>query len=369
MCVRGARAAESPSRREAAEGPRYAPGPLLEVSVQGASLHRSFAKVGTMDPYAILLADGREVYRTAPHKWSHRQPTWSASCDVESGRAGTSVELTVQVWDKNHFHKDVFCGSVTVPLQSDMVAMAPVELLLTKRGEITGTLRISVRPQRALLQGKSNLSLPSLLGANTDDIKPAAAKEANNKPAFFDDQDIDDLVVLSERLAIAEAEAEAEAGGAATPEPAAAPPPAKPPAAGLAGEWQCVATDGMDEFLKATGVGMLQRQIAAKARWPAWEFSVSGGRVHLLNHSAMGDLREEINLSGSYVCKDGRGNEMTCRAEWEEGQAADGGVLRIRKSGAVGDWTEERRLSGDGLIFVLRDSKTGASWGRTFKRA
>mmetsp|Transcript_21691 Transcript_21691/g.64605 ORF Transcript_21691/g.64605 Transcript_21691/m.64605 type:complete len:345 (+) Transcript_21691:66-1100(+) len=344
MCLGEARAAASPGGRKA-----------MEVRVHGASLCRSFAKVGFMDPYAIVLADGQEVYRTAPDSWSHRQPAWGGSCWVEAGPGPmASAELTVQVWDRNRFHRDVFCGSATVPLQDD--AAAEEELPLTKRGETTGTLRVSrsraaplwVQPRRDRKEsGDVGPPLPSLLGAGTP--KSGAKLELL-------DEDVDDLFVPSER----EAEIEAR-------EPQAEIEVRTKPALGLAGEWRCVATDGLDEFLKATGVAPLRRFAAAKARWPTWEFAVSDDRVHFVNHSAMGDLREEIDLSGGYASKDGEGNAFACRAEWEE--AADGGVLRIHRSGAKGDFTEERRLSGDSLIFVLRDGKTGISWGRTFQRA
>merc|ERR1712238_350344 len=66
----------------------------------------------------------------------------------------------------------------------------------------------------------------------------------------------------------------------------------------LCTSWTCVATTGLEEFLKHSGVGVFQRKLAMAARWPAWEFTVHEGSVHFLNHSAMGDLHEERNVEG-----------------------------------------------------------------------
>jgi len=139
----------------------------------------------------------------------------------------------------------------------------------------------------------------------------------------------------------------------------------------LAGQWKCVATSGLEEFLKHTGVGAFQRKLALAARWPNWDFEVDGNIVKFVNHSAMGDLKENIPLDGStYSWKDGRGNLFECQAAWEE--TRDGGCLRISRKGIVSgqraDYSEERRLSGDTLVFVLTHGD-GVTWGRTFERS
>jgi hypothetical protein len=135
----------------------------------------------------------------------------------------------------------------------------------------------------------------------------------------------------------------------------------------LVGSWTCIATNGLEEFLKKTGVGAFQRKLAMAARWPSWDFTLESDRVKFVNHSALGDLHEEILLDGSsYQWKDGRGNPLTCTARWMP--TADGGILTISKSGALGRYSEERRVTGDTLVFVLTN-EDGASWGRTFQRA
>lgn len=147
-----------------------------------------------------------------------------------------------------------------------------------------------------------------------------------------------------------------------------APAPTRSGAAALAGRWRCVATEGLDDFLRATGVGALQRRLAAAAQWPTWHFEVDGeGDVIVFtNHSAMGELREEVRLDGaSYQNRDGRGNAFMCRAEWKA--TFEGGVLTIARAGELGDFTEERRVEGDTLVFELRDGE-GNCWGRTFRR-
>mmetsp|Transcript_99388 Transcript_99388/g.195240 ORF Transcript_99388/g.195240 Transcript_99388/m.195240 type:complete len:294 (+) Transcript_99388:92-973(+) len=135
----------------------------------------------------------------------------------------------------------------------------------------------------------------------------------------------------------------------------------------LAGTWRCVETKGLDEFLKASGVNVFQQKFAMAAKWPTWDFVTHPDRVTFVNHSALGDLTEEILVDGiSYQHKDARGNLHSCKAEWQP--STSGGTLTIRRDGALGSFSEERHIEGDSLRFVLRDDH-GRSWGRTFERA
>merc|ERR1740121_2561896 len=105
----------------------------------------------------------------------------------------------------------------------------------------------------------------------------------------------------------------------------------------------------------STGIGAFQRKLAMAARWPSWDFSMGDGHLRYINHSAMGDLTEDIRLDGqTYQWRDGRGNPMSCSATWEK--TAEGGVLRISRTGAIATYREERRVSGNALTFVLTNS-------------
>ncbi|CAK8993123.1 Phenylalanyl-tRNA synthetase beta subunit [Durusdinium trenchii] len=133
----------------------------------------------------------------------------------------------------------------------------------------------------------------------------------------------------------------------------------------LFGTWRCVDTWGLEDFLKANRVGLIQRKVALAAKWPNWDFHRSEQGVRFVNHSMLGDLVEEVNLQEEYVSRDGHGNLLRCQAEWV--QISTGGMLRTKKTGEIGEWTEERSVTGDKLEFVLRQSN-GAQWGRSFVR-
>ena len=134
----------------------------------------------------------------------------------------------------------------------------------------------------------------------------------------------------------------------------------------LLGTWRCIDTWGLEDFLRANGVGIIQRKVALAAKWPNWDFRrgpLNG--IHFVNHSMLGDLVEDMRLDEEYECRDGHGNLLHCRAEWL--QIPGGGMLRTRKTGSIGDWLEERTVTGDKLEFVLKQSN-GAQWGRSFRR-
>jgi len=85
-----------------------------------------------------------------------------------------------------------------------------------------------------------------------------------------------------------------------------------------------------------------------------------------INHSALGDLKETILLNTEYIHKDGRGNPNTSFAVWE-GTATEG-MLRITRTGPVGDFVEERLVTGNGQFMSFAISAGELSWGRKFER-
>merc|ERR1711937_660232 len=74
----------------------------------------------------------------------------------------------------------------------------------------------------------------------------------------------------------------------------------------LVGKWKCVHTWGMEEFLKASGVDMWSRKFALAAKWPSWEFHQKDGAILFINHTAIGDLKEEIDFDKPYNFIDGK---------------------------------------------------------------
>lgn len=391
---------------------------MLKLHLHDAQLVRSFAKVGFMDPYVIVAVEENEVHRTAPAKWSHKSPQWESVCTVKATSVPSNV--TLAVWDANRLHKDVFCGSVTIPLCADMVLLEK-EFALTKRGAQTGTVRISLEVLEAqqseaqqseapaLPHASSSATVHSALGGEMDNLAAwvehrspkasagatgsftlslaepgqwlsalSAAMVANGIIGGKDDKDEAEQGELAPTLLESnpEQKPKADSDTPTTATPTTAPVPESEQAVSTADSeiqevlctsWTCVATTGLEEFLKHTGVGTFQRKLAMAARWPAWEFTVRDGSMHFLNHSAMGDLHEDIRLDGQpYQWKDGRGNLMTCTASWEK--TSEGGVLRIARTGALATYSEERRVEGDTLTFSLTSSD-GATWGRVFTRA
>ncbi|OLP92015.1 putative phenylalanine--tRNA ligase beta subunit [Symbiodinium microadriaticum] len=138
------------------------------------------------------------------------------------------------------------------------------------------------------------------------------------------------------------------------------------PLESLLGSWACVDTWGLEDFLKGNGVGMMERMIATKAKWPRWEFCRSEDHILFLNHAMVGVLKEEMFLDREYQQTDGRGNVWASRAEWVA--ESDGAcVLRTSRTGKMGAFVEERRIKGETLEFTLKQA-SGLSWGRSFRR-
>ncbi|CAE7557497.1 CRABP1 [Symbiodinium natans] len=132
------------------------------------------------------------------------------------------------------------------------------------------------------------------------------------------------------------------------------------------GEWVCIETFGLDDFLKELGVSTFKRLAASKAPWPSWHFQQDGDRIKFSNHTMMGVLAEEFVADGStYETVDGHKQTLTCFALWE------GDILVIERSGPQGHFREERRIDENGFLnFTLRGMEQGSKvvWGRKFKR-
>jgi len=133
------------------------------------------------------------------------------------------------------------------------------------------------------------------------------------------------------------------------------------------GQWTCTGTWGLEEFLKKLGTPYMQRRLALSAPWPTWEFVQTGNHFYFKNKTVMGEIIEEFIVDGpEYTMRDGRKQQLTCKAYWE------GSSLIIQRQGPQGPFQEERKISGDGLLmqFVLRSlDGSGTSWGRNFKRS
>jgi len=132
------------------------------------------------------------------------------------------------------------------------------------------------------------------------------------------------------------------------------------------GQWACIGTWGLDDFLKENGISKMQRMAASKAPWPSWEFQQDGDHIVFINHSFLGDITEEFEVGGpEYTAIDGKKQKLQCKAFWEDE------TLVIERSGPQGRFKEERALDGEGrLQFTLTslDKASSSSWGRTFAK-
>mmetsp|Transcript_95500 Transcript_95500/g.270088 ORF Transcript_95500/g.270088 Transcript_95500/m.270088 type:complete len:426 (+) Transcript_95500:77-1354(+) len=339
---------------------------MLTIVLHCAKLVRSFAKIGTMDPYAVIHADGKEIFRTPAHTGAHKSPVW----EVSMAPSEIPESITISVWDKNNFHRDVFCGSVDLPCPTAEGTLTRQEFQIEKRDRPTGTLTLSM----SFAEGGQVMALrtEASIGGEFDDVidsivdtdvatkrsRTITMRSASNLDALVEEDDLD-------HNHSDDKEATSAASFPLRREPSM--PTIGFQAGALVGTWKCVATQGLEEFMIATGVGMFQRTIALKARWPEWEFAARGRDIVFVNHSAIGALREEINLHEEYQWKDGKNNQWTCVANWANSET--GGTLRITRNGSMGEYTEERVVGGDNLTFVLKNPKVGVSWGRSFVRA
>lgn len=385
------------------------------LELRGAKLCRSFSKVGWMSPFAIVTVATSEVFRTSPARRAHKQPQWDASLSLPA----TPDNVTVSIWDKNDFHRNVFCGAVTIPCSHEM-GRVEMDFELTKAGRPTGTLAI-VLEAVPLEELEGTFVTEHSIGAEMDLIisyvssrqtTPAGspnmrraglalpgspARSLNPNPEMPTTMASTPMSMQQGQTSFCFAEAVLEGegdeednsddGGSRRPSESggdlvlAFPASDVAPASGLAeeasaiagaekalgGPWTCVATQSLEAFLKATGINVFQRKIACAARWPSWSFSVVDDRIIFLNNTAIGVLREEIPLGRDYTSIDGKGNALASHATWTP-TASGGGVLLIERGGALGKYKEERTVTGDSLEFVLTNLDVGCSWGRSFAR-
>lgn len=333
------------------------PGPQpFTIEIHAASLVRSFAKIGNMDPFAIVKVDGQEVFRTQVHKASHKEPRWT---DATWTRHGAPEQIVIEIWDKNNYHKNVFCGNVEIPCANDMGEMEDFDFHLNKRDKETGTVLVTLRC------GQQSRRPVAPSGGEFDNLHHAmenpctlmaAEKSMRLMPAAHPEGADDDPGEADAISTAADAPVRLKtvtAVGAVSQQ-----------MTGMLGSWKCVSTFGLDEFLKATGVNAFQRRFAAAARWPTWEFQADGDALLFINHSALGDLKESIVFNTEYVNKDGRGNPNTCYAKWKGDNTE--GLLEISRKMSMGNFVEYRELQGDNLSFRLDNGQV--VWGRTFER-
>jgi len=347
-----------------------------------------------------------------------QQLSWEASCSICANLV--PGEITISLWlSTARLRKDVCCGSLTLPRAETMCNIIEEDFQLPGRAEFTGSVCLSLVVLEAsagskgsgITIGRSALRLVAPTQLSKPQIsfhRPAVPKADTHEP----DSPARTPALLLWRRTSAENTAQEKAPALlskpqisfqrpAMPK-ADAQEPESPPrtpalllgrrtsvdhatkeeeaAAGragpeiLVGRWRCTATEGLEEFLRATGAGVIQRKIAISAKWPEWELTVDTGRVVLVNHSQLGTLIEEIPLALTpYSHKDARGNVQTCKAMWEGSLkrrgGEDSGRLTIWKISELGSWREERSVRGDTLNFKLIKDDCSVSWGRTFVRA
>mmetsp|Transcript_17486 Transcript_17486/g.40752 ORF Transcript_17486/g.40752 Transcript_17486/m.40752 type:complete len:413 (-) Transcript_17486:224-1462(-) len=326
------------------------------VELHSATLVRSFAKFGSMHVYAAISTNDKEVMKTITCKG--KNPNWEEK-HVFDEVPGT---LDIALWDKNEFHKHVLCGRVAIPCSSDMV-FDRQDFALYKQGSPTGNICLSIRAEfekdADRLVGKTRS-----VGGEFDNMMSAM------DPSRRKSQRTKTVIALS-NLIVHESENEEEEELS---------PPVSPPQLdrmtsvpsqafqphALVGRWECVATQGLDEFMVKSGVGTFQRKIAKAAKWPAWEFAANGDVLNFHNHSAIGILKEEIKVGSEYKWTDGKNNEWTCKASWT--RTPSGGKLHIARQGALGNYEELRVVDDDKLEFTLTNPQYQASWGRSFVR-
>merc|ERR1719436_1969344 len=107
-----------------------------------------------MNPYAIVRKKNgigednsvfEEVFRT-PSNDGDQQPVWGSSKPINE----LPDTLQIEVWDKNTFHSDTFCGAATIEMTKEINTFERVEYPLDKKGENTGVICVSLM-QMAML--------------------------------------------------------------------------------------------------------------------------------------------------------------------------------------------------------------------------
>jgi len=338
--------------------------PAFTFELHGGSLDRSLPEKVGISPYAIVTVDGEEWCRSDPTKEPYQEPTWNMS------QTGKNIpdEIELSVWTRDPEGNQLLCGSVTIPCSEDMGDLLQQEFTLEKQANTIGCVCLSIQTSSGGSDSPKNSARKraqsrASVGGEFDDLLDAV--EGSRKTAKTRRSISMQPGTMSTMVAESATEEDVDEGGMkftrepSTPAKTFGPTP-------ILGSWTCVATQGLEEFMLASGVGIFQRKIAKAARWPAWDFAANNHVIVFVNHSAIGDLREEIPLGKEYAWKDGKGNAWTCNAAWTT--TPDGGTLLISRKGTMGAYTEERSVTGKKLEFILRNTQYNASWGRTFQR-
>lgn len=360
--------------------PRQDDGAEFQLEIRGAKLSRSFATIGWMSPYAVVTVGGKEAMRTSPARGAHKNPEWGAVLAL----LDIPQKLTISVWNQNDFHRDVFCGSVTIPCSEDMGRLE-MDFELTKRGRTTGKLGVNLVALTGMRPGV--IRRKHSVGTEMDVIISYVNSRQSKSWDYPETSAAAPLSLHSSNLSLSLVDSVPEVedddeddddarGGIVLNLPATDVSPASAAAdeisaiasAGrvLSGPWKCIGTQGLEPFLKTTGVGLMQRKFAVAARWPSWNFSVSDDRILFVNHTAIGLLQEEIPLGRDYTSIDGAKQPLASHATWTT--TPDGGILLIDRSGPPGKYTEERIIRGDSMEFVLTNKDVACYWGRSFVR-
>lgn len=336
----------------------------FHVQLHSAELSRSFAKVGWMDPYAIVVLgdDAQESGRTQTAKGAHKKPVWESDLTVATGSMPDSV--TVAVWDKNTFHKDVFCGSTTVPCAPDMGVLEKRDFILTKKDKPTGQIKITLRVVLDESSGRSQGSPDEMLVS-----KPSSGcLEFDSLAAWARLPSGTALAMKQGENWAAQGTGDNDEAEHKASEKKSSAPIKEGLAGPLIGKWKCVDTWGLDEFLKAQKRSYFERKMASSAKWPDWEFKVEGSeggdKVIFMNNTMIGLLTEDIFFDKEYEYVDGQKNAWKVAATWMATDA--GGTLIMERTGSVCTTKEERVVNGDKLTFTLTSG--GVSWGRSFER-
>lgn len=136
----------------------------------------------------------------------------------------------------------------------------------------------------------------------------------------------------------------------------------------FAGKWRCISTWGLEDFLKSSKVGRIQRMAALSAPWPSWYFEQPApDLIFFTNTTAFGTLQEDILVGGpEYTTQDTRKQDIKSQSYWQKSH------LIIDRCGPQGDFREDRWIDDAGkLQFRLAQMVNRVetiAWGRTFQR-
>lgn len=330
-----------------------------------------------MSPYAVLYINGSEAFRTSPARKAHKSPTWTA---VFASQGVIPDEVTVAVWDKSDNHRDTLCGHVTIPCTPESARLDNKQFQIHKASKPTGSIIVSweVKHGPAKRAEAMLVKQDSHLGHEMDLIvsrvnsggrspspsrgteKPLSLKQGRKFPEENETEDVSDdeskptdaynfPANTAPASNVLEEQAALQAAGK-----------------WLSGDWKCVATQGLEPFLIATGIGWAQRKIANAAAWPSWSFSIQDDRILFVNNAAIGVIKEEIPLNKDFTSMDGQKNPLESHATWIPSD--NGGNLYVKRNGPLGKYREERTVTGNKLEFLLTNETVGCIWGRTFER-